>query len=182
MPQKMLSCICGNTELEKVAVNLLRSNDSESLELVALLCGGSGCGRVTFRPAEVRASESPSNGNRPHESRANESQSSAMTKTKQDAPHYSREMMKQFIALFEQVYTERLVYKVIAERDPGCNALLEALKADREIHGGITRTFTPIYQSVEHNQDCLKLLEALPSTGSKKTNGTPAAVAAGEAL
>lgn len=163
MPQKMLSCICGNTELDKISVNLLRSNDAESLELVALLCRGNGCGRVTFRPLDSRPSEVQPN---------------AMAKTKQDTTNHDREMMKRLIGLFEQVYAERLVYKAIAERDPGCSALVDALKADRGIRDGIARTFTPIYECIEQNQSFMKLLEALPSMGSKQTNGSTAAAAA----
>lgn len=163
MPQKMLSCICGNTELDKISVNLLRSNDAESLELVALLCRGNGCGRVTFRPLDLRPGEVQSN---------------VMTKTKQDTTNHDREMMKRLIALFEQVYAERLVYKAIAERDPGCSALVDALKADRGIREGIARTFTPIYECIDQNQSFMNLVEALPSMGSKQTNATTAAVAA----
>lgn len=195
MPQKMMSCVCGNTELEKVDVNLLRSNNSEPLELIALLCRGSGCGRVTFRPmevastdtqpADVRSAETKTAEARTTEVRSSElppteSRSNGMPKTKPDAPNYNRDAMKHLIALFEQVYTERLVYKVIAERDPGCSVLVEGLKADRGIRDGIMRTFMPIYQSIERNQDFMKLLESLPSTGIKKTNATVAAMATSE--
>ena len=55
------------------------------------------------------------------------------TKTKEVTSSPDRETMKQLIAWFEQVYTERLVYKAIAERDPGCGVLVEALKADAGI-------------------------------------------------
>ena len=161
MSQKMLSCICGNTELEKIGVNLLRSNDAESLELLALLCRGDGCGRVTFRPAESRSKEVRSS-----ESRVND-----MSKTKEVTSSPDRETMKQLIAWFEQVYTERLVYKAIAERDPGCGVLVEALKADAGIREKITRTFAPIYECVELNQGLAKLVELLPSAGSKHANG-----------
>ena len=164
MPQKMLSCICGKTDLEKVGVNLLRSNDAESLELVALVCRGNGCGRVTFRPPEVPSADTQAND---------------MTKTKQ-SPDQDRDTMKRLIAFFEQVYTDRLVYKAIAERDPGCNALVDALKADRGIRERITRTFTPIYEGLDRNQDIVKLLESLPSTGSNPANGAVAAVGARE--
>lgn len=164
MPQKMLSCICGNTDLESVGVNLLRSNDAESLELVALLCRGNGCGRVTFRPPEVRSADTQAND---------------MTKAKPNSNH-DGDTMKRLIALFEQVYTERLVYKAIAERDPGCNVLVDALKADRGIRERIARTFTPIYEGLERSQDVVKLLESLPSTGSNPANGTVAAVGAHE--
>ena len=166
MPQKMLSCICGNTELEKVTVNLQRANDAESLQLVALLCRGNGCGRVTFRPNESRATDVQSA----------EVLVDAMTKTKQDTANHDREVMKQFITLFEQMYTERLVYKAIAERDPGCNPLVEALKADRGIRQRISRTFTPIYECVDLNKALLKLLELRPVTGNKTQNGTDAGI------
>ena len=170
MPQKMWSCICGNTELEKVPVNLLRSNDADSLELVALLCRGDGCGRVTFRPNESRATDV----------RSTEVPANAMTKTKQESGNHDREAMKQLIALFEQMYTERLVYKAIAERDPGCNALVDALKADPGIREKISRTFTPVYECVELNQGITKLLESLPIMGSKQANGAKTAFAARE--
>ena len=168
MPQKMLSCICGNTELEKVGVNLLRSNDAESLELLALVCRGNGCGRVTFRPAESRSDEV----------RSPEFRSNDMSKTKQVTPNHDRETIQQMIAWFEQVYTERLVYKAIAERDPGCGALVEALKADRGIHERITRTFAPVYECLELNQGLMRLLQSLPSTASSQANGTSNVAAA----
>jgi hypothetical protein len=166
----MLSCICGNTQLEKVAINLQRSNDAESLELIALLCGGNGCGRVTFRPNESRATDL----------RSAEVLSDAMTKTKQDPANHDRDAIKQLITLFEQMYTERLVYKAIAERDPGCNPLVEALQADPGVRERIRRTFTPIYECVDLNKGLLKLLELLPATGNKQQNGATAAVAASE--
>ena len=52
MAQKMLTCTCGNTELEKIGVrlHLSQNGNGKSLPLVALMCRGSGCGRVTFRP------------------------------------------------------------------------------------------------------------------------------------
>jgi hypothetical protein len=167
----MLSCICGNTDLEKVGVNLLRSNDAESLQLVALLCRGDGCGRVTFRPnpgpsAEAQPSHVPSP----------EFTETEMTKTKRDIPVSQRDIMKQLIALFEQVYTERLVYKVIAERDPACGTLLEALKSDEQIRQGIALTFVPIYDSIERDEDLIKLLQSLPST--RNGNAVPALAAA----
>lgn len=168
MPQKMWSCICGNTELEKVPVNLLRTNNADSLELVALLCRGDGCGRVTFRPNESRATDV----------RSTEVPTITMPKTNQESANHDSEAMKQLIALFEQMYTERLVYKAIAERDPGCNALAEALKADPGIREKISRTFTPIYECVELNQGIMKLLESLPLSGSKPSNGASSAFAA----
>lgn len=170
MPQKTWSCICGNTELEKIPVNLLRTNDADSLELVALLCRGDGCGRVTFRPNESRATDV----------RSTEVPANAMTKTKQESGNHDREAMKQLIALFEQMYTERLVYKAIAERDPGCNALVDALRADAGIREKISRTFTPVYECVELNQGLTKLLESLPLTGRQPANGTTKALALSE--
>ena len=165
MPQKMLSCICGNTELEKVAVNLLRSNDAESLELIALLCAGNGCGRVTFRPNESRATGVQSNAHSSAQSA--EVLADAMIKTKKDPANHDRDAMKQLITLFEQIYTERLVYKAIAERDPGCNPLVEALQADPAIRERIRSTFMPIYECSDLNKAVLKLLELLPATGKK---------------
>jgi hypothetical protein len=101
-----------------------------------------------------------------------------MTKTSQDSTNHDHEAMKQLIALFEQMYTERLVYKAIAERDPGCNALVDALRADAGIREKIGRTFTPVYECVELNQGIMKLLESLPLTGSKPANGASTALAA----
>ncbi|MBV9436138.1 MAG: hypothetical protein JOZ44_08800 [Acidobacteria bacterium] len=162
MPQKTLSCMCGNTELEKIGVNLLRSNDSESLELVALLCRGDGCGRVTFRPGEPRAPTAAKldlNGSQP-------TAATDMPKAKQSAATNSQQPLKEFIATFEQVYTERLVYKAIAERDPGCAALVQALKADSKIRERIARSFAPVYECVERDQDLVKLVESLPRVGT----------------
>ena len=46
MAQKMLTCTCGNTELEKIGVrvHLSQNGNGKSLPLVALMCRGSGCG------------------------------------------------------------------------------------------------------------------------------------------
>jgi hypothetical protein len=101
-----------------------------------------------------------------------------MSKTSQDSTNHDHEAMKQLIAVFEQMYTERMVYKAIAERDPGCNALAEALKADPGIREKISRTFTPVYECIGLNQGLMKLLESLPLMGSKPANGASTALAA----
>ena len=65
---KMITCTCGNTDLEKISVRLQSTEDGKTLSLFALICRGDGCGRVTFRPQETSKSESaqaskPVNGN-----------------------------------------------------------------------------------------------------------------------
>jgi len=150
MAQKMLTCTCGNTELEKIGVrlHLAQNGNGKALPLVALMCRGSGCGRVTFRPDEnagmVMVQEEPASESRP-ESRPE--------------PHGP----KRIAALFERVYTERLVYKAIAERDPNCAQLFEALKANPEIRASITETFAHVNQRLDANEDLLSVLESLPS-------------------
>ena len=65
--------------------------------------------------------------------------------------------------LFERVYTERLVYKAIAERDPNCQSLFEALKKNEQICSGITAAFDRVYQRLDGNEDLLTALQSLPS-------------------
>jgi hypothetical protein len=61
------------------------------------------------------------------------------------------------------VYTERLVYKAIAERDPNCSQLCEALKINPEIRASIAETFANVNQRLDANEDLLAVLESLPS-------------------
>jgi hypothetical protein len=156
MSQKMLSCICGNTELERIGVNLLTRDgvEQDSLGLVALICRGNGCGRVTFRPDDMNTS-----------------------KTKNGNGH-DREWLKQVIALFEHVYMERLVYKAIAERDAACPKLLETLKNDERIRSGVSSTFAAIYEAMNRPEDLLKLLNALPSVGTAAASAAAASQSA----
>jgi hypothetical protein len=144
MPQKMLSCVCGNTELERIGVNLLRRDDIEqdSLGLVALICKGNGCGRVTFRPDDMN------------------------TPAAKNGHGQDREWLKQLISLFEHVYMERFVYKAIAERDPACPTLLEALKKDKDVVSGMNSRFKAIHECINKPEEMMKLLSALPSVNS----------------
>ena len=66
-------------------------------------------------------------------------------------------------ALFERVYTERLVYKAIAERDPNCPNLFDALKKNDQICSGITAAFGHVYQRLDANEDLLTALKSLPT-------------------
>ena len=70
-------------------------------------------------------------------------------------------------ALFERVYTERLVYKAIAERDPNCPSLFDALKKNEQICSGITAAFGQVYQRLDANEDLLAALESLPSLAGR---------------
>ena len=143
MPTKMLTCTCGNTELEKIPVRLQmlpNGNGSKALPLVALMCRGSGCGRVTFRPDE------------------------ASKEAVEEAPVKPPPTASQRIAtLFERVYTERLVYKAIAERDPACSQLFEALKTNPEIRASITETFASVEERLAGGEELVAVLEGLPS-------------------
>lgn len=145
MAQKMLTCTCGNTDLEKIAVRLHMSQNGngKSLPLVALMCRGAGCGRVTFRPDDTAR------------------ESSAEDSLPVAAP--PSETSKRITALFERVYTERLVYKAIAERDPACSQLFEALKANADIRASIDETFARANERVGNGEDLLAVLESLPS-------------------
>lgn len=143
MPLKSLTCTCGNTELEKIPVRLQmlpNGNGSKALPLVALMCRGSGCGRVTFRPDES----------------AKEATEEAPAKPEQTSS-------QRIAALFERVYTERLVYKAIAERDPACAQLFEALKTNPEIRGSITETFAKVDERLLVGEELVIVLEGLPS-------------------
>jgi hypothetical protein len=158
MAQKMLTCTCGNTELEKIGVrlHLSQNGNGKSLPLVALMCRGSGCGRVTFRPddngAAVIVQEEPHS----------ESRSESLPEPRPESrpePHGP----KRIAALFERVYTERLVYKAIAERDPNCSQLFAALKVNPEICASIAEAFAKVNQRLDANEDLLSVLESLPS-------------------
>lgn len=158
MAQKMLTCTCGNTELEKIGVrlHLSQNGNGKSLPLVALMCRGSGCGRVTFRPDDngvaLMVQEEPHSESRP------ESLPEPHPESRPE-PHGP----KRIAALFERVYTERLVYKAIAERDPNCSQLCEALKINPEIRASIAETFANVNQRLDANEDLLAVLESLPS-------------------
>lgn len=217
---KMVTCTCGNTDLQRVGVKLhLTSEDGKSLPLIALLCRGDGCGRVTFRPQETpktegeqpaikhshdhqlaeaanfaegarvvegarlvggdkfaegaklvegaRLVESPRSaesarfveGARVIESPIRPDTNNGKTNgnsAKADSP-------KRVAALFERVYTERLVYKAIAERDPNCPRLFEALKENQQVCSGISQAFGQVYQRIEADEDLLTALQSLPS-------------------
>ena len=140
MPHKMLTCTCGNTELDKVPVRLSQNGNGHSLGLIALMCKGSGCGRVTFRPDESKGFSEPAE----------------TIEKKPDVP-------KTLVALFERVYTERLVYKAIAERDPNCSQLFAALKTNSDICGSISETFAHVRTRLEAKEELLTVLESLPS-------------------
>jgi hypothetical protein len=71
-------------------------------------------------------------------------------------------------ALFERVYKERLVYKAIAERDPNCPQLFEALKNNAQVCAGINTAFGQVYQRLEAKEDLLAALEALPSMAASE--------------
>src|SRR5689334_5923074 len=143
MPLKSLTCTCGNTELEKIPVRLQiipNGNGSKALPLVALMCRGSGCGRVTFRPDE------------------------SAKEPEQEAPARPAQTSSQRIAaLFERVYTERLVYKAIAERDPACAQLFDALKTNPEIRASIAETFSKVEERLASGEELVLILEGLPS-------------------
>ncbi|HVH88775.1 MAG TPA: hypothetical protein VM912_18800 [Terriglobales bacterium] len=146
MAQKMLTCTCGNTDLEKIGVrlHLAQNGNGKSLPLMALMCRGAGCGRVTFRPDE--------------NARDTSSEEVSIT-TAAPAPSTSARIC----ALFERVYTERLVYKAIAERDPACSQLFEALKTNPDICGSIHETFVRANERIGNGEDLLVVLESLPS-------------------
>lgn len=160
MPQKpkMLTCTCGSTELDKVSVRVPLNNsaDGKSLPLFALLCGGSGCGRVTFRPDETAKTEAEPAKIKEDETPTNPP---VVASTNGHGP-------QSIAALFERVYTERLVYKAIAERDPNCPKLFEALKGNPQICAGIKNAFVQINRRIDANEDLLAVLQTLPSMAS----------------
>jgi hypothetical protein len=150
MAQKMLTCTCGNTELEKIGVrlHLSQNGNGKSLPLVALMCRGSGCGRVTFRPDDNGAAVTL-----PEE----------LTPEARPESHPEAQGPKRIADLFERVYTERLVYKAIAARDPNCTQLFAALKVNAEIRASIAETFASVNQRLDASEDLLAVLESLPS-------------------
>ncbi|HWY71639.1 MAG TPA: hypothetical protein VNX88_23435 [Terriglobales bacterium] len=219
MPQKnkMLTCTCGNTDLERVRLRLT-SEDGRSLAMVALLCRGDGCGRVTFRPQETPKTEGdhqlskPANGNFTESAKVIEGakfvedakfvegaklvegarliESAKVVESAKfvegahvtegarliEAPKKTEvakndvarsEGPKGVAALFERVYTERLVYKAIAERDPNCPTLFDALKRNEQICSGINAAFGQVYQRIEENEDLLAALQSLPSLAGR---------------
>ena len=145
MPLKSVTCTCGNTQLEKIPVRLQmlpNGNGSKALQLVALMCRGDGCGRVTFRPDE------------------------SLQEIPEETPTPAKPALtaKQRIAvLVERVYTERLVYKAIAERDPACAQLFDALKTNPEIRASITETFAKVDERLAAGGELVTILEGLPS-------------------
>ena len=145
MAQKMLTCTCGNTDLEKISVRLhmAQNGNGKGLPLVALMCRGAGCGRVTFRPDDT-----------PKEISAEESSTTV-------APPSNAST--RVTALFERVFTERLVYKAIAERDPACSQLFDALKTNPDIRASIDETFRGANERLGNGEDLLAVLESLPS-------------------
>ena len=199
---RMITCTCGNTDLEKIGVRLqLTSEDGKTLSLFALLCRGDGCGRVTFRPQESAKPESnspskPVNGHLTESAKviegarlvegaklveaASVAESARIvdstkvvegarlieTPTKAETAINDLETSqgpKGVAALFERVYTERLVYKAIAERDPNCPNLFDALKKNDQICSGITAAFGHVYQRLDANEDLLTALKSLPT-------------------
>ena len=216
---KMVTCTCGNIDLEKLPVRLqVTGDDGRTLSLFALICRGDGCGRVTFRPQESHKPESDHpaksvNGHHFAESarvvegarlvdsakvvegarlvegarvverpRAEEGarliESSRVAegerlidtagKNGTNAQEtQNTEGSKGVAALFERVYTERLVYKAIAERDPNCPNLFDALKKNEQICSGINAAFAKIYQRLDANEDLLAVLESLPSLAGR---------------
>jgi hypothetical protein len=69
------------------------------------------------------------------------------------------------------------VYKAIAERDPACPTLLQALRSDKEIRSGINNTFAAIHECINRPDDLMKLLNSLPSMGAPVAIATSAASA-----
>ena len=153
---KMLTCTCGNTELNRINVRLplAKGATGESLALIAFMCAGSGCGRVTFRPDENAALE-------PQPEKAPEKTAERTLPTNGHGPVNGHQ--RNIAALFERVYKERLVYKAIAERDPNCPQLFEALKNNPQVCAGINTAFGQVYQRLEAKEDLLAALQTLPS-------------------
>jgi hypothetical protein len=225
MPQKnkMLTCTCGNTDLERVRLHLTRE-DGKSLPLVALICRGDGCGRVTFRPQEGAKTDSDRQATKPNGHDFAESakviegaklvegatlvegarlvegpsavegarlvegarfvegarlvesarvvEGARLIETPKKAETSTKELQdvegpKGVAALFERVYTERLVYKAIAERDPNCPNLFDALKKNEQICSGINAAFDRVYQRIESNEDLLTALQSLPTLAGR---------------
>lgn len=158
---KMLTCTCGNTELNRISVRLplAKGAAGESLALTALMCAGSGCGRVTFRPDENAHSEA-----QPEKTPEKTAERALSTNGRGHANGHPRNIA----ALFERVYKERLVYKAIAERDPNCPQLFEALKNNPQVCAGINTAFGQVYQRLEAKEDLLAALQTLPSMAASE--------------
>ena len=200
----MITCTCGNTDLEKISVSLQSTENGKTLALFALICRGDGCGRVTFRPQETPKSENaqpskPVNGHFVESARVIEGARlvenarlvdgpkieegtrliesprlvesarliETLKKTDAPAPKNSADGPKGVAELFERVYTERLVYKAIAERDPNCPDLFEALRKNEQICSGISAAFGHVYKRLDANEDLLTALESLPSLSAR---------------
>ena len=225
MPQKnkMLTCTCGNTDLEKIGVRLeLTGENARTLSLFALMCRGDGCGRVTFRPQETlktdgdRQASKPNGHDSPDSAKVMEGarlvesakvmesanlveqasfvegarfvesarfvegarlvanpkivEDARLIESPKKAARATNEIEgpKGVAALFERVYTERLVYKAIAERDPNCPNLFDALKKNEQICSGINAAFGQVYERIEANEDLLTALESLPSLARRR--------------
>ena len=201
---RMITCTCGNTDLEKIGVRLqMTGEDGKTISLFALLCRGDGCGRVTFRPQESSKPESnliskPANGHFTESARVIEGARSVegakliepasmgegaklvdrakfmegarlieTPKMAETQDLRKNEGPKGVAALFERVYTERLVYKAIAERDPNCPNLFDALKKNDQICSGITTAFGRVYERLEADEDLLDVLQSLPSLAGR---------------
>lgn len=203
---RMITCTCGNTDLEKIGVRLqLTGEDGKTLSLFALLCRGDGCGRVTFRPQESPKSENnlvskPANGHFTESARVIEGarlvegaklvepasvvdgarlvdsakfvEGASLIETPEKTETTTKDLRKNegpkgVAALFERVYTERLVYKAIAERDPNCPNLFDALRKNDQICSGITTAFGRVYERLEANEDLLDVLQSLPSLAGR---------------
>jgi len=101
---------------------------------------------------------------------AREMEGARLTETPKNTENGTREARKNegssgIAALFERVYTERLVYKAIAERDPNCPNLFDALKRNDQICSGISAAFNQVYKRIDANEDLLTALQSLPSLG-----------------
>lgn len=202
---KMITCTCGNTDLEKISISLQSTENGKTLALFALICRGDGCGRVTFRPQETPKSESaqpgkPVNGHFAESARVIEGaklvesvrsvagpkieegtrliesprlvESARLIETQKETDSPAKENgrnggPKSVAELFERVYTERLVYKAIAERDPSCPDLFEALRKNDQICSGISAAFGQVYKRLEANEDLLTALQSLPSLSAR---------------
>jgi len=201
---KMITCTCGNTDLEKISVRLQSTEDGKTLSLFALICRGDGCGRVTFRPQETSKSESaqaskPVNGNFTESAKVIEGARLLKSTRLVDGAKIEEGVRliesprvvegarlmeipqktdvarengrnggsKSVAELFERVYTERLVYKAIAERDPNCPDLFEALRKNEQICSGISAAFGQVNKRLDANEDLLTALQSLPSLSAR---------------
>jgi len=160
---KMLTCTCGNTELNRISVRLplTKGAPGATLALVALMCAGSGCGRVTFRPDENATQET-------QPEKAPEKIAERTPASNGNGHGHVHGQQRNIAVLFERVYKERLVYKAIAERDPNCPQLFEALKNNPQVCAGINTAFGQVYQRLEAKEDLLAALQGLPSMAASE--------------